>query len=95
MPKARIHNEWFQPIKKTSCPCGCKKTEVFAWGNYVNAKWRTVDHFCAACFTKRVLSRLLDHARPCGCAFALNARNGYCLPAWLKDAEPLCNLKAA
>ena len=65
MPKARIHNEWFQPIKKTSCPCGCKKTEVFAWGNYVNAG--------EVANRRSLLRRLLYHA----CAFAIA---GSCAP---------------
>jgi hypothetical protein len=82
--KPAIHNEWFQPIVKTTCPCGAKKTSVFAWGNYVNAKWRTVDHFCKACFGQRVVIRLLAHADPCGCMFNMNARSGYGpLPTWI------------
>jgi hypothetical protein len=82
--KTRIHNEWFQPIVKTSCPCGCKKTTVVAWGEYVNGKWRTVDHFCPSCFQERVITRLIAHADPCGCTFQLCARSGYRLPDWIK-----------
>jgi hypothetical protein len=90
MAKVRIHNEWFQPLSKTTCPCGCKKVEVIAWGEYVCGKWRTVDHFCRNCFQHRVLSRLLAHAKPCGCSFNFQARTGHSLPDFIKQAEGLC-----
>lgn len=95
MAKARIHNEWFMPLAKRTCECGCKKTETFAWGEYHNGKWRTILHFCQACFQERVMTRLVAHAAPCGCSFSFNARSGYSLPAFVKDAEGQCNLKAA
>lgn len=88
MAKQRIHNEWFQPLVKRTCPCGCKKVDTFAWGEYVYGKWRTIAHFCQTCFVKEVQSRLVDHAGPCGCVFALNARSGYSIPAWIKMPEP-------
>lgn len=84
MSKIRIHNEWFMPIAKRTCLCGQKKTEVFSWGEYVIGKWRTVDHFCQSCFVERVAVRLSEHAGPCGCVFALKARSGYSIPAWIK-----------
>lgn len=84
MAKVRIHNEWFQPIQKTTCPCGQKKTDMFAWGEYVNGKWRTMDHFCQSCFVERVQKRLIAHAGPCGCVFNLIARNGYSIPSWIQ-----------
>jgi hypothetical protein len=96
MPKQRIHNEWFQAIKMPTCLCGQKKTQVFAWGEYVAGKWRTVDHFCQTCFVERVLSRLIDHAAPCGCAFQFNARTGHGpLPDFIKQGEGQCNVQAA
>lgn len=87
MAKQRIHNEWFQPIVKTTCPCGQKKTQVFAWGEYANNRWHTVEHFCQACFAERVIPRLVDHASDCGCTFALNPRSGYSIPAWIVMPE--------
>lgn len=91
MAKQRIHNEWFQPIAKTSCPCGARKTQVYSWGEYAAGKWRTVDHFCQACFVTRVQARLAAHAAPCGCTFQLNARTGYGpLPNWLVMPEESC-----
>ncbi len=89
MAKPRIHNEWFMPLSKTSCPCGCKKVQVFAWGEYHHGKWRTVDHFCQTCFEERVQKRLVQHADPCGCSFQLQARTGYSIPDWIKMPE-LC-----
>jgi hypothetical protein len=94
--KIRVHNEWFMPLAKKTCPCGEKKTQVFAWGEYVSGKWRTVDHFCRACFSTEVIPRLLAHAGDCGrersskgvsgtpCTFAMNPRSGYSLPEWIK-----------
>lgn len=90
--KVRVHNEWFMPIAKRSCPCGQKKVEVFAWGEYVNGKWRTVDHFCHTCFQVRVIPRLTSHAAGCGCTFALNARSGYRIPEWIK-MPTACDMK--
>lgn len=87
--KERIHNEWFMPIIKTACPCGQKKVQVFAWGEYARANWRTVDHFCSFCFNERVLPRLVTHAKDCGCIFEFKARSGYSLPAWLQAITPL------
>lgn len=81
--RPRVHNEWFMPLARRTCPCGQKKTEVFGWGEYVIGKWRTIDHFCRHCFTDRVLSRLLSHASGCGCTFQLVARRGYRLPDWI------------
>lgn len=90
--KQRTHNEWFQPLKKTTCSCGKRRTQVFAWGEYVAGKWRTVAHFCEACFAKEVVTRLVDHARPCGCTFQFNARTGSGpLPNFIKAAEAQCN----
>ena len=95
MPKQRVHNEWFQPISKTTCQCGEKHTQVYSWGEYVVGKWRTVLHFCQKCFKAEVLSRLVDHARPCGCTFQLNARTGYGpLPDFIKAAERQCNVSS-
>ena len=90
MPKTRVHNEWFQPLKLTSCPCGCKKTEVFAWGEYVNGRWCTVGHFCKMCFSKEVVPRLIAHAGDCGCTFELRPRCGYSIPKWIKMPALKC-----
>lgn len=96
MAKQRTHNEYFQPIVKTTCPCGRRKVQMFAWGEYVNGKWRTVDHFCQACFTSRVIPRLEAHAAGCGCDFALVPRSGCSIPDWIKmPAEQLELLEVA
>jgi hypothetical protein len=95
MNKIRVHNEWFQSIVKTTCPCGQKKTTCYAWGNYVAARWRTVEHFCEKCFQSRVMTRLLAHAGPCGCVFSFQARSGHSLPAFIQEAESQCNLPKA
>jgi hypothetical protein len=95
MARPRIHNEWFMPIAKTSCPCGERKVQCYSWGEYANGKWRTVQHFCQSCFATSVLPRLIAHAGPCGCSFAFNARTGHTLPTFIKEAEGRCNVKRA
>lgn len=90
----RIHKEWFQSIVKRSCPCGQKKVEMFAWGEYVFGKWRTVDHFCKSCFLTNIVPQLLSHAKECGCSFQLQARVGHRLPEWLKMPD-VCEVKEA
>jgi hypothetical protein len=86
----RVHNEFFMQTVRTACVCGSNKKRggikniVYAWGEYRNAAWRTVDYFCEKCFETRVLKTLIPHANECGCSFKLVARNGYSLPAWLK-----------
>lgn len=84
MSKIRIHNEWFMPLRKTTCDCGQKKTEVFAWGEYSRARWITISHFCQACFPD-IQKQLSTHAGSCGCSFELKARSGHGpLPEWIK-----------
>lgn len=108
MPKVRSHNEWFMPVQKadgkTRCPCGLSRADrirkgddssLYAWGEYANAKWRTIDYFCQDCFSHRILTRLLAHTQPCGCSVNFNPRSGYALPAWIKSGEASCNLKKA
>jgi hypothetical protein len=91
MNKIKIHNEWFQPIVKTTCSCGKKKVQVAAWGNYISGKWRTIDYCCESCFSTKIVPRLTSHAAGCGCSFNLTARSGYSLPSWIKMPE-LCKV---
>lgn len=94
MAKQAIHNEWFQPIKRTKCDCGAKRTEVVSWGEYVRGKWRTVGYVCQACVATGLIPRLQGHAADCGCAFAFKARSGYMLPGWLKAAATTLNAES-
>ena len=86
--KQRRHNEWFRTVSlggRKSCPTCHEKLngrEIWSWGEYHNAKWRTVKHFCAGCFATEVKGLLLQHAGSCGCAIELCGR-GIGLPAWL------------
>lgn len=89
--KNRVHNEWFRPVVRKSCPCGSNrkrnapKNQVWAWGEYVAARWYTVDYFCEKCFQERVVPRLRAHAGECGCSFELKAKSGHGeLPPWLR-----------
>jgi hypothetical protein len=84
----RTHNEWFRTVSlggRKSCPnCGCKLLggSVWSWGEYVNAKWRTVKHFCRECYPTEVHGPLVKHTGECGCAVTLVGR-GERLPTWL------------
>ena len=76
--KERSHNEWFRTVSlngRKSCP-ECKvKLEpgesIWSWGEYHNAKWRTVMRFCHACFINRVQIPLQEHVGTCGCKVEL------------------------
>lgn len=82
--KVRVHNEYFMPLVKTTCECGEKRTKVYAHGEYIRARWHTVQHFCQTCFVERVQNQLVTHAGSCGCEFNLTARSGHSIPSWIK-----------
>ena len=88
--KVRNHNEYFRTVSlgnRKSCPtCGEKLQNgesIWSWGEYVRAKWRTVKHFCKACFEEEVRGLLIDHAGDCGCNITLVVREIE-TPEWLK-----------
>ncbi len=88
--KERVHNEHFRTVSlsnRKSCPNCAEKLPsgeyIWSWGEYVNAKWRTVRHFCRACYTQSVQGRLLAHKAECGCNFNLVGYHTG-LPLWLK-----------
>ena len=88
-PKVRTHNEWFRPValnNRKSCPrCHAKLLPdecIWSWGEYTNAKWRTVKHFCKNCFATEVADPLLAHGGPCGCEINLVGYHSK-LPEWL------------
>jgi hypothetical protein len=86
----KTYNAWFQPIKKTSCNCGAKHTQVVSWGEYSpRATFRTVEYICENCFPTRCLARLASYANSIGAKIKMNARSGYTLPNWLKLPYPI------
>lgn len=75
---------------------------MWSWGEYVRAKWRTVQHFCKKCWEdtpngfapglhKGIRSKLREHAGVCGCTFELVAYRGQKLPEWMSLGEEVCN----
>jgi hypothetical protein len=94
MPQQRIHNEWFQDTVAGKCSCGSTKrsrlqagqdTTVWIWGEYHIGKWRRINTVCESCFDRYIIPRLVQHAKPCGCTFQLNARSGHGhLPSWIR-----------
>ncbi len=94
--QVRTHNEWFQSTCYGVCDCGSNKRArrqagvdliVYAWGEYVSGKWRTVRRVCQMCFQTDIIPQLRSHAAPCGCAFALVPRSGHTLPPWITLAD--------
>ena len=93
MPTRRKHNEWFRTVSlgnRKSCPtCKAKLGQgesIWSWGEYVNAKWRTVTHFCSQCFEKEVKEKLCAHRGSCGCDIELQTR-WEIRPDWLTIDE--------
>lgn len=91
--KERVHREWFRPVERggrKSCP-NCKaKLEpgesIWAWGEYIRAKWHTVQDVCKTCWpTVRV--KLLAHKKDCGCVFILVPYHS-ALPDWMTLVGP-------
>jgi hypothetical protein len=89
MAKQRVHNEYFRTVSlggRKSCP-ECKEKlprgeYIWSWGEYVNAKWRTVRRFCVQCWPD--IQRDLEvHKSECGCDFQLVGYQGTTLPPWL------------
>lgn len=96
MAKQRVHNEYFRPVSlggRKSCPTCRGKLKpgesIWSWGEYIRAKWHTVDYFCKECFAERVLPLLERHMGECGCSFKLNAYHCQ-LPEWL-ELNQTCN----
>lgn len=86
--KLPVHHEWFRPISATKCPhckAGTKSNpaNVWSWGEYQYGKWRTVHHFCEACFHTSVQAPLLTHVKQCGYTITLVGYGGLKLPDWL------------
>jgi len=86
--KQRTHNEWFRSVLlggRKSCPhCKAKLgrgESVWSWGEYHNAKWRTVRHFCKECWGD-IASRLNAHTGDCGCSVTLVVKDSI-RPNWL------------
>jgi hypothetical protein len=98
--KERIHREWFRTVSlgnRKSCPsCGTKLAEgeqIWSWGEYVRAKWRTVRHLCSKCWSD-VKADLIPHANECGCQFELVGYGGQKLPEWMTLGEEVsCNVQ--
>lgn len=86
--KVRLHREWFRTVSlggRKSCPsCSAKLNgqSVWSWGEYVTWKWRTVKHFCPACFPP-IRRDLVNHTAGCGCEIELVGYGGERLPEWL------------
>jgi hypothetical protein len=92
MAAKRNHNEWFRPVclgNRKTCP-NCRQRlsigeSIWSWGEYRNARWHTVAHFCRQCFSDTVCEHLLEHAGQCGCTITLVGK-GCSLPVWLSLA---------
>ena len=100
--KPKVHREWFRSVSfggRKSCPeCHAKLLPgewIWTWGEYRNAKFRAIQHFCKSCWpTIRLL--LVEHADECGCNFEFCIKGGSIQPDWLTLAVPdtCCHLAA-
>lgn len=95
--------------KRKSCPSCKEKLapgeSIWSWGEYTNGKWRTIEHFCKNDWEDKengfdpshkhlgIKSRLLAHAKDCGCEFELVGYRGEKLPEWLTLREEVCDAK--
>jgi hypothetical protein len=66
--------------------------QAYAWGEYHNANWRTVFHFCEECFEHRVLAKLTDHVLDCGCNVTFCSRSGHSLPSFIRQHQENINV---
>lgn len=77
------YRAYFRPVKPGTCPCGARRAELWSMGEYIRAKWHTVDHFCPGCFATRILGRVvrtwrMNNTRP------LEFVGYHCsLPSWI------------
>jgi hypothetical protein len=98
-PSNTIDREYLETPYKTvvgyessrkSCPtCGEKLAPgrfVYSWGEYVRAKWSTVEHFCHACVETEVIQPLKAHDTDCGCRINIVSKYGEELPEALVNA---------
>lgn len=76
-------NMYFMPIVRKNCQCG-NKGQVYSWGEYHNAKWRTIKHFCQNCYVSAVKSELHSHMFKYDCEIELRARSGYRLAEFIE-----------
>jgi hypothetical protein len=86
--KTRSHNEWFRTVSmgnRKTCPTchnPLKGESIWSWGEYHNAKWRTIKRFCRNCFQHEVSIPLKQHNTECGCQITLVGKSES-LPEWL------------
>lgn len=82
-------NLWVRPLKQTTCPCGQRKTEVWAWGKYIAARWYTINHFCQTCFETRVIHWVKTRTQTTKGqeVFVFKAYRNCAVPSWLRDTR--------
>jgi len=72
---------------RKSCPTCKAKLEssefIWSWGEYHNARFRSITHFCKSCFSDNVLAPMAKHTDECGCVIAFRRRGSIPMPAWL------------
>lgn len=82
---------------RKSCPACKAKLEpnefIWSWGEYVNARFRSITHFCKSCFKVNVLDPMAKHTDECGCRIEFRRRGSIPMPAWLTlpETDGKCN----
>lgn len=100
------HNEWFRTVDDKVCECGRRTSrtyrnkplaeseqcqQVYSWGQYVIAKWRTIYHFCEHCALEKIEPVLSNHIAECGCSVSFQWKDIRPMPQFLKDMEARIN----
>lgn len=96
--KPRTHREWFRVVsrgnRKSCSHCRQKlddKEWIWSWGEYRNAKFRSIRDVCKKCWPE-LKTELNKHVAGCGCKVEIECR-GAEQPAWLNlGVEEACVL---
>ncbi len=76
---------------RKSCPTCKAKLEpnefIWSWGEYHLARFRSITHFCKACFQENVLTPMAKHTTECGCLIEFRRRGSIPMPGWLSLPE--------
>lgn len=86
-PAMRIHFRTVWLSGRKSCPSCQQKfgdnESIWSMGEYIRAKWHTVEHFCWVCYDKRCVPIMAEAQQRTGRPIELVGYSGAKLPEWL------------
>mgnify|MGYP006321306985 FL=1 len=86
-PTKNIYIRTVSLAKRKSCPTCLQKLDgrlIFSAGEYVNAKWNTVQHFCKLCFSTNLKKDCEIYETKTGKEINFVSYQGTKIPEWLK-----------